>query len=590
MTASPLRRRSLRWLPRSTWLPAVLSLVLWTPAAATQDPPPQGGAPTAPATQEPVRASSTEALHNLATRIQIKVDEVVKAEQTLEEKDQKVEEAVGGNRAVRSAAVAEQRDAELALADQRKQLADLRRQFESMASGIEVQEIGDADAQFNLNDEVVSVLRPVIDQLKKATEGPREIERLRTRLELVRDQRALVEQALRRVQLRIDDPQSADFAAQLATAKQSLENRLRGLRDSEAVTLQQKEQRESQQRSLFESGTEVLSDFFRNRGLNLAIGIGTLLLVAFGLRFLGRSLGLTKSRRSRPSSIYGRLASVLFGAFVAVASVGAMLIAFYAANDWLLLLLTLVFLLGMGWASLRMLPVFFEHMRLLLNLGSVREGERIMFQGLPWKVDRLKVYTQLINPKLTGGLMRLPIKDLAGFHSRPIGADEVWFPTSRGDWVLLDDGSRWQVMMQSPDLVQLKEIGGAHLTCRTEDFLAMKARNLSHDFAVGLTFGVDYAHQAVVTRQIPGLVQSRVREELRTMVGPDNLIDLRVEFKEASASSLDLLILAQCRGAVARDYARIQRAMSRVMVDACTEHGWTIPFTQVTLHQASQAS
>ena len=43
---------------------------------------------------------------------------------------------------------------------------------------------------------------------------------------------------------------------------------------------------------------------------------------------------------------------------------------------------------------------------------------------------------------------------------------------------------------------------------------------------------------------------------------------------------------ASLRGAAARDYDRLQRAISRVLVDTCNEQGWVIPFTQVTLHQA----
>jgi hypothetical protein len=174
-------------------------------------------------------------------------------------------------------------------------------------------------------------------------------------------------------------------------------------------------------------------------------------------------------------------------------------------------------------------------------------------------------------------------------HSRPIGADEVWFPTSRGDWVVFEDGSRAQVLMQSPDLVQLREVGGAIVTLRTEDFFAMKLRNLSEEFTVSVTFGIDYAHQSLATRAIPGLMQSRLREELRAMVGPDSLVDLTVDFSAAAASSLDLAVYAQCRGAAAGDYGRIRRAISRALVDLCNEHGWTIPFPQVTVHHAKEA-
>jgi hypothetical protein len=57
-----------------------------------------------------------------------------------------------------------------------------------------------------------------------------------------------------------------------------------------------------------------------------------------------------------------------------------------------------------------------------------------------------------------------------------------------------------------------------------------------------------------------------------------------VEFKEAEASSLDCEILADFSGRVAGDYLHLKRAIQRICVEASQTHGWTIPFTQVTLH------
>ena len=64
----------------------------------------------------------------------------------------------------------------------------------------------------------------------------------------------------------------------------------------------------------------------------------------------------------------------------------------------------------------------------------------------------------------------------------------------------------------------------------------------------------------------------------------DDLISLNVEFKEAGASSLDLVILADFSGRIAKDHDILSRALQKIVVDACNKYAWVIPFTQITLH------
>ena len=61
-----------------------------------------------------------------------------------------------------------------------------------------------------------------------------------------------------------------------------------------------------------------------------------------------------------------------------------------------------------------------------------------------------------------------------------------------------------------------------------------------------------------------------------------DLLNLRVEFEYANASSLDLVVIADFKGD-----NRLRRAIQRWCVDACTENGWEIPFTQIALHNHS---
>jgi len=196
------------------------------------------------------------------------------------------------------------------------------------------------------------------------------------------------------------------------------------------------------------------------------------------------------------------------------------------------------------------------------------------------------IHSHLTNPELTGGDLRIPIGELASCHSRPFDDPEPWFPTSEGDWVLLSDETRGKVTLQTPEVVELMLPGGGHKAIATGAFLELHPQNLTRGFRIEVIFGVDYEHQAICTQDIPRILRAKVQEGLLDTVAPDELRKVHVEFREAGASSLDYEILADFTGSAADRYEPIQRAISRLLVEACNENSWVIPFTQLTLHQA----
>ena len=224
---------------------------------------------------------------------------------------------------------------------------------------------------------------------------------------------------------------------------------------------------------------------------------------------------------------------------------------------------------------------------MLLNLSTVREGERVIYNGLPWQVKALNLYTKLHNPALKGGLIRLPVRELSGLQSRPFHKDEPWFPTREEDLVILADGAIGKVILQTPEQVVLDTLGGCHKTYPTLAFLQQNPINYSiNNFGVFATFGLDYAHQAQITRDIPQTLERILAEELAKEEYGKDIITLLVQFKEAGSSSLDILVFTSFPGKWAiTSYFAIGRTIQRIIVDACTTHGWGIPFPQITVHQ-----
>jgi hypothetical protein len=284
--------------------------------------------------------------------------------------------------------------------------------------------------------------------------------------------------------------------------------------------------------------------------------------------------------------VAGRTVDLAVELLAVLAAIGAVVLVFYLRGDWLLLALTILALLGILWASKTALPPYMEQMKLILNLGSVREGERVVYDGVPWRVKRLNFHCKFDNPELDGSFLRLPIRDVMPLHSRMADPKEPWFPTRKDDWVVLSDETYGKVIEQTPEQVVVLRLGGSLKTYPTSDYLALAPENLSRGFRIQVVFGIDYAHQSIATTEVPTVFQEAVERRLFDVAGKDGLRSLKVELTSAGASSLDYAILADFDGSMGSKKNAMERLIQAACVDVCNDRGWGIPFQQITLHQA----
>ena len=228
----------------------------------------------------------------------------------------------------------------------------------------------------------------------------------------------------------------------------------------------------------------------------------------------------------------------------------------------------------------------FEQITLLLNLGAVQEDERVLIEGIPYRVQNLDFYIDFTNPALEGADFTLPVRTVVGMHSRPSGANEPWFPTMRGDWTRLVDGRFGQVKSQSPDMVELEIPGGARMTYATADFLALKPENLSNGFRAEIVFGLSYRHQEELPGAIMDTLREHVREGVARLAPIGCLRDVDVSMLEAGDNAVNFEVEADLAGAAAPLLEDVERELVRLCVEACNRHGWEIPFPQLVIHKA----
>ncbi len=470
-----------------------------------------------------------------------------------------------------------------------EELAELNRNFSELAAGVDPVSIDSEQEteQLNLAAEVRELLGPLVNELKRATSRPREIDRLRTRISELREQLAEIAGAVERLD-RIRGQLVDDALIEaIDQERQDWSRRHSAVSASLQVAQQKLDQRLGESQSIAQAVENLFQLFFKSRGRNLLLALVAMIGFLYGIRRLRSFLAARPVVSRRAESFEGRVFSLIYSAFTVLGAVLVFLISLYFFGDWVLLILMLLLILGLIWTSKQAIPRFWSQTVLILDMGAVREGERVIYEGLPWIVDSISFYSQLYNPALVGGTIRLPIDDLGNLRSRAWSEEEPWFPTKPGDVVLLPDGRPAEVEFQSIEGVRLRSPGDNRVIVPAAEFASSSVERLSDGYRVDITFGLDYGDQANITTTMRVRMERGVEAGWRESKWAESLLSCSVEFKEAGASSLDYFVRVDLDGSQAIDVQAQSRALARFCVDVCNEEGWVIPFTQLTLHVAS---
>ncbi|MCG6966045.1 MAG: hypothetical protein LJE59_06020 [Chromatiaceae bacterium] len=468
-------------------------------------------------------------------------------------------------------------------------LATVTRNFETVATGVDTTKLQiEKEQEFDFQKEVFALLRPAIDEMKEMTAHVRQKADLREKIAYYRERLPIIQQAINNLGQLSTQSEDEALKASIATLMSNWQKQL-AFMDSELQAAQlQLDKLTMSETSLAEASQSYLKSFFQKRGLYLIEAA----IVVFAIVLISR-LSLTALRRHvsgfrQPHRGFRiRLLELFHRILTAIAVVIGPMIVFYVVEDWVLFSVGLLLLIGAALTLRSTLPRYWKQVQIFLNVGAVREGERLFLDGIPWLVEEINIFCTLDNP--TADIrQRLHIQELGNLKSRPCKSDEPWFPCRKGDWVILNDGVRGKVVGISPELVQLVERGGSRVTYLMGDFLAKSPRNLATSFRIKEVLGISYGLQKDSTDSIISTLQSYVQSRLDEEGYADRLLNLRVEFNRAGESSLELVVIADFKGELADLYNRLRRAIQRYCVDACTEYGWEIPFPQLTLHGALQ--
>ncbi|BCO09095.1 hypothetical protein GF1_14710 [Desulfolithobacter dissulfuricans] len=366
-----------------------------------------------------------------------------------------------------------QLQAEIALLEQ--QLKESGDDFTRIATGIDPRDFQPKkkEEKFDLKQEITFLLKPLISEMKQMTARVRQQAQLNVEIEQYSKLLPEAEEAVRNITELLKKTKDKALKKQLGKELTAWKNRQKELENKQNIARMQLEQLSRSKTSVREDLQESIKHFFRTRGAYLFLALATVTLVICTCWLLHRFLvRILPGYRREHIPLRLRILDLVFRAMTFILAVTGLFGVLYAAQDWVLLSVSIIFLMGIGWTARQTIPKIWNQSQLMLNIGSVREGERLVIDGIPWFVRKINVFTILENPDL-GVTLRVPIGKLLDMESRPFNRWERWFPCKRDDWVILADGTRGKVVSQSHEAVELVQRGGARKIYRTADFLSL---------------------------------------------------------------------------------------------------------------------
>ncbi len=396
-------------------------------------------------------------------------------------------------------------------------IEEQRQSFEQIVTGGQEfnKLINKPDTPFDWQKDLLEILEPIMAELRAMTTNLRKSEILKNKITLHSERIKLIHQALENINGFPVTGLTKEASQQIEAIKKVWHARLKDSthrKDVAQLQLDEMTRREAVQKN---SLMDNLSSVALGRVTTVLIALGVALVV-YGLL----SSLLLLARLFPTSNLHGkmltyqRLMVILFRLFVLLLSLFSAYYVFVIRGDQVLQGLTILLLIVALLILKNSVPRFVEELKLILNIGSVREGERLIYLGLPWKVERLGVDAILHNPAMAIESIVVPIRLLLKLESRLFHPDEPWFPCLMGDWVILGDGTFGQVKMINPDGVVLNS-GGSSLFVNTSQFLSSKPKRLSDGFGQVITFGIDYRHQAIATTTVPSRFQQGIALRLQ---------------------------------------------------------------------------
>lgn len=476
------------------------------------------------------------------------------------------------------------------------QKSELIRLFERDSLGIEPTKLSLLQEQteeiYDWKNELLMIIQPVFTEMQRMTQTQRTRETLRQRHEEISQLLALMDKGRKNLESLPEKELSDEVKARISQIQERLANNRKDAEREYQIIEENLLELEDHRSFLHKLWVSIL-DFIQGRGLILTVAFGTfaaiLLISSRFLTFLSERR--ERLGRTRRVNVKWRFMVLFYRLFAFLIALIGLLVVLHSMGDMVLFGLAILILVALLLSFRNYLPTYISELRTFLNLGQARQGERVIYNGLPWKIDKINLYfAYLVNPELNNGRVRLTVTMLGTLVSRPVPFDEIWFPCKVGDSLIMPDGTFVEVLRQTPESMYLESFN-AHIIYPTNEFLAAKPRNISKGFYAVIDFGLAYTHFNLsvdeVFAKIHAGVESHLEAEDSGVAGHINSISVEFRRIEEGRSLLYTVIL-DMKGSAAGYYFQVQRMAQEACLRTAQKEGWTMPFTQVSIRRGKE--
>lgn len=438
-------------------------------------------------------------------------------------------------------------------------------------------------------EEAQSLLGPAIDTIQRISARPRKIESIKNEINYHQEKLNIINQSLEYLDLLNTSDDFASLKKDFETSIEESKYQLNEAKNSTLIKIEGLENKlndlNKDKVSLMQASTGFIKSFLATKGKNILISLSIFIFTIWTL-FKFREKVIFKFLEKKPDQWYVKPVSAFYGFIAIITSLSLSMIALYLLGDWVLVTLTILILSAAIWTSKNYIPKYLTEFKLILNFGTIKEGELVIYAGLPWKVQSIGFVTIFENEYLDSKQIRIQISEITKMHSRKILNNEQWFPTKTFDWVLLSDGTFGQVLNQTLEQVAIQTNKTSIKYIPTLAYLALNPTNLSKSFTLTQDWSFDYKDQKFLLDQIVPELKIFLKNSFAQ--SEFKFAEVDAGFSKATANSLDIVAWVDVPGSQADKYYAIKRHLNESLLKFNTNKNLNIPFPQMDVHLNQQ--
>ena len=483
---------------------------------------------------------------------------------------------------------------EMTLSQLDQQKRNFERVFERTALGgleVSLYEVSNDEEeeilQYDWQKELIKIVQPVFSSLQNLTESQRKRDFIRTTKAELELTLIAIDEAL----LHLDEIDKSQLNEASLKQLDKIHNNweIKRAYYANQLELVNHEYRDMEKEgTLSERVTQGIWEFVTNEGKILLFSLGAFFGLLYAFSWLLRKIvarherKLQENKNVKRTNLAWRLMLLLYEIFSFIIAFSAMLVILHSSGNMVLFGFAILIILAMIISFRNSVPAYFKRLRTFLNMGLAREGERVIYQGIPWEIEHINLYSVfLYNPLLDNGRIRLTIDLLEDMISRDVPHDEAYYPTQTGDTVIIN-GTYAVITRQTPETIFLDSYGTA-IEYGTEEFAGSHLQNITAGYTQSSRLVLDRSHRSSDIDEILMILQSAIEAEVDRNVDLKPLVEgIYTNYREINAYG-DLVFGMSIRIAPKGEafYNSTPRLLQRAALRAAEANGWILPSKQM---------